>query len=180
VATIEKFNERVLDIRTPPDGRLFVVEGYQQVEGKRLHSIGAFDAVTAKELWSFQISGGFDASMCLDRGGQFVAFPTNAGTRSVVVELDTGRVVELLNARPSTLGPQATHWFALTAVGGMALFSKGGTNALLTVGIDAQHTDRPQLDSAWNLMLWGHVDGTASVYDLGAMRRQLNEIGAGW
>jgi WD40 repeat protein len=186
LATLRRFNFRVLTSAGSDDGRWFVVEGiHAGPQGKR-QELCAVDGRDGKVKWSRPITPVSNtAGLATDPHGELLLRHTRCEGQEVeLIELSTGRQLRAWDTVAWALGPRAD---LLVARGsyesklgpGMALV-RGSDLTPLLPHLDAAPWRQPVLDLSGRALAWGNTDGTVSLCDLAEARSRLSDLGLGW
>jgi hypothetical protein len=181
ILTIRDLTRRLDCVAPTPDGRLVVVHGSNDPDGK-VGEVKAYEVATGREAWSAAAWPFADVGQLpIDPTGAFLAFRAS-DERNACVETATGRPAATLALFPAALGPGAASWCVRAEDGRSFTLHRPGANApLVALGIDALHTTGRALYSRQgDLVVWGDADGSVTVCDLHEVQKRLAEVGLGW
>ena len=169
------FKARIFEVAATADGRYIVVGGEPRVRDQD-GMIKVFDSATGQEVLSKPTAGYFH----LEPVDKLLCCSSTAGTGLAILEVPTGKLVDLVN-QTGTYGPGARLVSVALPNGyGNALFRRDGEQLLVRLGIDTRSTSTGIFSLDGSHLAWGNQDGTVTVCYLEEIQKRLAGIGLGW
>jgi WD40 repeat protein len=186
VKKLDEFRGRPEEAEATPDGRYFVVCGWEGAEEyKNPAPIQVFHSRTGEPLWPTPIRPGLHV-FSMDPTGRLLRVRTKGDKPQFqIVETLTGRLVQADgHSSGDNLGPEGEYsaGFGASAGGNSAfqLYRKGREAPVVSIALEARSTSMARFTVDGRRVIWGNADGTVMVCDVPEVQRRLAGLGLGW
>lgn len=180
IAEITDFSDHVKEVEAPPDGRCFVVEGRSVFGDEKSAIMKCFDGRTGRELWSRDLRREECGVLVIDAAGKLLTFPRDPLGEALLVELQTGRALDVLDFFPWAIRaePRLYAGNAFDRDRDIRLFNAPSQAPLLTLAVDPGAASGVRFNAEGNRLAWGNADGTVTVCHLEEMENRLRAASA--
>jgi len=180
IAEITDFSDHVKEVEAPPDGRCFVVEGKSVFGDENSAIMKCFDGRTGRELWSRDLRREECGVLAIDAAGELLSFTQDPLGKALLVELQTGRALEVLDFFPWGIRaePRLYAGNAFDRDRDIRLFDAPGQAPLLTLAVDPCAASGVRFNAEGTRLAWGNADGTVTVCHLDEMENRLRAASA--
>jgi len=178
------FNVVVFDWAAALDDSCFVLNIVREEDARKRQFAISFDALTGAERWSIPLQETLGPSLAHDPTGRLLSiFPYEHADQGILVDVASGKTLGPLAVPPACLSPDA-NYLVLDAPGGRSrgysLIRRGEKVPLVVLGIETAPACSPLFNRDGSRLAWGNSDGTVTVCNPEAIRKQVDDIGLAW